>query len=192
MSLLNVRITPAQALIAVDTDGINPAGQHYEISKLLALPHAGVVFAFRGDRRFPFDVFAHAFLAFGEATYDQIERGMVPIMGAVIHQHREAKIPAMPFQIVIAGWSAARRRVCGSIYHGDTGEDGVDHDELGARVIPWDADVPLKTPETPEDMAALAQRQVAWLRGKKTAGGGRLLIAIVTEKEVRISEHSAL
>src|SRR5690606_39439156 len=46
-----------RALVAVDTDGRSYDGSKFEFSKLLALPHANMVLACRGERVFFSQVF---------------------------------------------------------------------------------------------------------------------------------------
>lgn len=189
MSLLNVHVNEVRALVAVDTDGITPAGEHYDVAKMLPLYHAGALFAARGDRRFLHDVFKLFYLASAPCGYDEIADHMpMACASAIASWNAEGGAPT-PYQVVVVGWSKADGRMRGRIYTGDTGDaEGFDCGELGARVIPWDFERTAPVPDSVDVIRELAREQAPWLRAKGAAGGGRLLVAEVTENSIKVTD----
>jgi len=192
MSLLNVWVSPERALISVDTDGLTSDGEHVEMSKLLVLAHANTVLGFRGDRRFMHDLFATYYLAAAAVDFDAIVAALPEMLASVILAFRAPGIAPQPYQFAIVGWSAAEGRVCGRWYTGNTGEDGYDVDELGARVAPWHGAEAARLPDSEDSIRWLSERQAPWLREEGAAGGGRLLIAQVTRCEIIVRDEGPL
>lgn len=192
MSLLNVWVSPERALIAVDTDGMNPGGPHFGMSKLLPLVHAQTVFAARGDRRFLWDLFSRFHLSSADVDYDVIVDNLPQMLASLIAGLRQDGHVPFSYQFAIVGWSPVQQRVCGRWYVGRTDEDGYDVDELGARVAPWQDTETARVPDSPENVRWLAERQASWLRAEDTAGGGRLLVAQLTRREIIVRDEGQL
>lgn len=192
MSLLNVWVSPERALIAVDTDAITPDGQHFGMSKLLVLPHAETVFAFRGDRRFMHDLFGRFYLARCDVDLDAIMSGMGEMLASVILGLRQAGEAPLSYEVAVVGWSASEARVRGFWCTGRTDEDDWDLEEItSARVTPWRLPNLRMTPNV-EGMRELAVQQAEWLRADGDAGGGRLLVAQLTRREIIVRDEGAL
>lgn len=193
MSLLNVHVNERRALVAVDTDGITPEGDHYDIAKMLPLYHAGVLFACRGDRRFLHDVFKLFYLAAAPCGYDEIVSHMPIACADAIASWNAEGGASTPYQVVVVGWSSAEGRMRGRIYTGNTGDTaGFDCSELGARVIPWEFPQAAPVPDSVDVIRELASAQAPWLRAKGAAGGGRLLVAEVTRDSINVRDHGAI
>lgn len=185
MSILNVLVTPKRALIAVDTDSLDLDGSRSNFSKLLTIPHARVVLAIRGDRRFLFDMFKAYFLGTRLENFDQVIEAAPSMLASVLTGFREEGAHGK-YQLVIAGWSPKRGRVAGWYYLGDIDSDDCDIEELGARIIPWEFPDQAPVPSSPETVQAIAARQVDWLRARGAAGGGNLLLATLEEHRLMI------
>lgn len=192
MSLLNVWVSPDRALIAVDTDGMTPGGPHFGMSKLLPLVHAQTVFVGRGDRRFLWDLFSRYHLANADVDYDAIVDSLPTLLASVIAGLRQDEREHFEYQFAIVGWSSAQERVCGRWYVGRTDDDGYDVDELGARVAPWQSKEAPRVPDSQENIRWLAERQVAWLQSEGSAGGGRLLVAHITRREIVMRDEGQI
>ena len=192
MSLLNVWVSPELALVAVDTDGLNPGGPRFGMSKLLPLVHAQTVFAARGDRRFLWDLFSRFYLSSANVDYDAIVDGLPELLASVIANVRQEAQAPFGYQFAIVGWSPLHRRVCGRWYVGRTNEDAYDVDELGARVAPWQDKEAARVPDSQENIRWLAKRQASWLRAEGAAGGGRLLVAQLTRHEIIVRDEDQL
>lgn len=192
MSLLNVWVSPERAMVAVDTDGINPAGQHFGMSKLLVLPHAEIVFAFRGDRRFMHDLFSRFYLAACDVDFDAVMAAMPQMLASVILGFREASAAPQPYEVAVVGWSASESRLRGFWCTGRTDEDDWDREEIeGARITPWRLPNLKITPNV-EGMQELGKQQATWLRADGDAGGGRLLVAQLTRREIILRDEGVL
>jgi hypothetical protein len=96
------------------------------------------------------------------------------------------------YQFAIVGWSPAQQRVCGRCYVGRTDEYGHDVDELGARVARWQDTEAARVPDSHENIRWLAEHQASWLRDEGTAGGGRLLVAQLTRREISLRDEGVL
>ena len=197
MSLLNVWVGKNRALVSVDTDGIMPNGEHHDFSKLITLPHAGAVFAGRGDRVFLESLFQYYYFGTGTFGFDEIVEHLPRAIGKVLEYQQS--LPGFSdsgdYQIVIAGWSEKTKRMAGYFAHGlfRVGEAPV-VEKLGQRVMPGDPwsdrpqDVPLPNEET--NHLILAAVQAKWLREQGTAGGGRLILADLQRNQITLKSLS--
>ena len=189
MSLLNAWVSPDRALVAVDTDGITPAGEHFEISKMLPLVHARTLFAGRGDRKFLHDLVKCYFLAATAVTYDDIVDHLPVAIAHTLAAFKQEGAAPFEYQFAVVGWSPAQQRVCGQWITGSSSDDGYDCEELGQRVAPWnppEMGVPVM-PSSVDAMTQIAKVQAEWLRSQpNSAGGGRLIVAEVTKDRMTI------
>ena len=181
MSLLNVWVRPHRALIAVDTAAFM-GGEDGEFSKLLPISHARTLFAARGDRRFLWDLHRRCYLGVGTVDYDTIVEWLPHILKSMLTEYREAAAAAFDFEFCIVGWSPANNEIRGRFYHGSTGEDFYDEDDLGQRIGPWTSDARPCMPDSIENMQALATQQIPMLATLGGPGGGKLLVVELTER----------
>ena len=72
MSLLNAWILPAEAIIAVDTDGVGDEGERMPSSKMLLVPHLNAVLALRGQLALLSYLFTRA-LSGSFDSFDELE-----------------------------------------------------------------------------------------------------------------------
>lgn len=193
MSLLNAWVGKTRAMIGVDTDSITPEGEHFDTSKLLILPHAGVVFAGRGDRLFVEALFQYFYRGTGTIRFDEVAEHLSNAIRAVIEHMRS--LPGFSseqdYQVVVAGWSEKLQRMSGYFAHGVFDVNATPAiDKLGQIVMPHDPwldclrEIP--TPKEPESHLILAAVQSKWLRQQGTAGGGRLVLAELTQDQVTV------
>jgi len=179
MSLLNVHVTEDLALVAVDTDGVNPAGKHFEICKLYPLAHANTLLAGQGERRFLLEAFSWICMADGDVDYDVIVDSMPGMLRRMAEGARAHRAPDLRYTIAVVGFSPKAERVCGRWYEGVvTGEFEVH--SLGSRVSPWPFPDRAAIPADEASHVELARRQTAWHKTQGVAGGGRLLLAELT------------
>jgi len=201
MTILNVWLNEAQASVAVDTvsaqSDISSGG---EMSKLLVLPHANVVFAARGSMdwlRWTFEFFHHK-----PYDMDSIERdiavGLATARRFLLSRMaaERVKLP-LALELVVVGWSAARNSIVGL-------RSVVDADGIAATSIingwvmaPWDlAALGEPRPSRPDDaeLLSVAGRQLAHYRPLyPNAGfGGRLIVAEITRGSMVIRDVGTL
>lgn len=193
MSILNVWVSETKALIGVDTDGLMGGADHVEFSKLIPLVHANVVFASRGDREFLMELFT----AFARnpipVAFDVIEQHLTEVVAGIVVRWRDLGHIA-DYQFVIVGWSERRGRMAAIWATGNTGDDGIDLDEIESRMAPWHNSLGrAPMPDSREAMAGAARQQAAWLQAQPgAAGGGRLIAAELTRDEMTIRSVCSL
>ena len=74
-----------------------------------------------------------------------------------------------------------------------THKGGYDVDELGALGANWQNTETARVPDSPKNVRWLAERHVSWLRAEGTAsGGGRLLVAQLTRREITVRDEGTL
>ncbi|WP_342316648.1 hypothetical protein [Lysobacter sp. FW306-1B-D06B] len=185
MSLLNVHVTPQLALVAVDTDGIGPAG-HFEICKLYPVAHANTILAGQGERRFLLEAFSRICLADRSVDYDVIVEAMPGLLRVLAAGARQHGAPDHRYAIAVVGYSPAEGCVCGRWYEGVVTRDQFEVHSLGSRVGPWPFEDRAPVPDSVENHVALARRQTAWHKSKDYAGGGRLILAELTPDQLNI------
>lgn len=187
MSILNVWVSETKALIGVDTDGIMGGAEHVEFSKLIPLVHANVVFASRGDREFLVDLFTDFAQNRIAVTFDVIEEHLLAVVAGIVKRWRGLGYIA-DYQFAIVGWSERRGRMVAIWATGNTGEDGIDLDEIESRMAPWHESLGrAPVPDSHDVMAGAAQQQASWLQAQPgAAGGGRLIVAELTRDSMSI------
>jgi hypothetical protein len=203
MSLINVSLTKARLLVAVDTQGVDLAsGRFLSLSKLFHLPHANVVMASRGTAGFAIGLFSLLALQ-PDADLDR----MVCLMPSLIQATHASLLPNLPAgtspavlgnqEVVLAGWSG--KADCMVAYYfkrdGARQEMTIDDIEEPGYVVPWDnawGDAPPGNDRP--SLAAIARLQVANIKRESpgTAVGGTLLIADLTRYGYSISAHCNL
>ncbi|WP_201312896.1 hypothetical protein [Dyella sp. EPa41] len=202
MSVLNCFVAEDRALVSVDTcmapiSSSNAAdlARRAHGSKLLALPHANVVLAARGEMNF-FNWLASdlnravldGYDAMAERMPSLLEKNLEVFMAAVAKPQGVDAFPGA--EIVMVGWSRATNRMQAAVWKCDHGEKA----SRVARVASWMAspnpgyaELPAP-PDSAERMTTIARDQVELLRSLPVAVavGGRLLLAEVTRDSISI------
>lgn len=193
MSILNVWVSETRALVGVDTDGVMGGAEHVEFSKLIPLVHANVVFASRGDREFLLELFSAFARNRVPVTFDVIEQHLTKVVAGIVIRWRCLGHLA-DYQFAIVGWSEHRGRMAALWATGNTGDDGIDLDEIESRMAPWhDSLGRAPVPDSHEAMAGAAQQQASWLQAQPgAAGGGRLIVAELTRDTTTVSSVCSL
>lgn len=204
MSICNVWTYQDFAIVATDTKGTSG----FEFSKMLTLPHAGVILAFRGQRVSFLIAFGQIFASKQELkSFDDI----VPLLsevtataGGKVEASPEAKAEAAgsTVQVVVVGWSdrLGRMAAAEAIHEPDKDVVFTPPEELGSAVDPIAAEeledawhLPQRTEPTefPAALLELASRQVAFGRkGWPQHGfGGDLLFATLERRNGQTDLH---
>lgn len=216
MSLLNVWVSPTRALVAVDTlaaaDWGPDIGVKLHTSKMLALPHAGVLLAGRGHNA----VLGGVFIALAStlsSDLDGIDAVMPQLMGKnvarIVAKRREMGFDRPEIskqQLVLCGFSTRRGQMVALLYTIDDegpasrteiGGDGVGGDWLSA----WDAaaqgEAPI--PDSPDAMREVMRQQVQHLRVAlpeatlaHSTTGGRAIVAELGRGSIFIRDTGPL
>lgn len=178
MSLLNAWITPQEAIVAVDTDGIGPDGQRMPSSKLMYVPHANAVLAVRGQYAALKLVFLQAlnletFDDLADALPDLAQASEMAMPGSVLVEG-----VAAGNEFVAVGWSDRLQRMVGRqcVRRGDMPEYTAV--EIDRHISPWGEWASGITP-VPQAVGDIARAQVAWMERTfpNAACGGNLLVA---------------
>lgn len=199
MSLINVWLSPERALIACDTEAKkSQTGQFFEASKMLFLPHAGTIFALRGNNVVlttlyvlasqedvvGFDALCRALPLLLTRTWQFVG----PLLTSSLPAERVHKQ-----ELIVCGHSRAARRICCKLFRlggpqiGFEESDVEDPGYVGCWDLSWGN--PPQAVGTIAAMASLAQTQVAnsLVRYPNEAIGGRLLVAELTANKVEFS-----
>lgn len=210
MSAINIFLSPDRALVGVDTDVLqHGTGDHFEASKMIALPHAKVVIAARGTTIGFASVCAAAIQSVEIHDLDSAHAvipGMLEAVFASLGQMFERAVAANPSvgaellheqQLVLVGWSQRRARVCAVEFKRTEGGAAFQEawlDDPGF-ACPWEEG--MEMPEAPPaDVAtqlALLQNQVRHIRrfhGHDKPIGGRLVVAEVLHESIQFSVHT--
>lgn len=190
MSLLNVLVREQDAFVAVDT--LASGGT---MSKMIPLLHTGVVFAGRGDRRFLHDLFDVYYLGSGHFDFDEIIHHMPTAIRAVAdHQGREKPGQELGDYIVtVVGWSAKDNRMRGFTFSGlNKPNADIRTDPVKCNVGPWESNERPPMPDGPENLLALAAKQVPMFKALNTIGGGNLIMAHITKDEIHVRNLGAI
>lgn len=193
MSLIQCWIEDDRARVAVDTRA-NPGGAFSdsdEMSKLIPLPHAGVVVAFRGSMLGFFNLLAQLLLTQGNGGFDEISSALSRRVSDAHSRWPEGLPPeAGKFEFWMVGYSAqVARMACMvsavSLAHGTSDAVEIKSNAPhapGFKLIPNLGD--------DAGMHELARRQVEWMREHSSAEatGGRLLIAEITRDSILVRD----
>lgn len=201
MSVLDIVIRDAEALIAIDTAFCNHAtGQRLHGAKCLALSHMRAVVAGRGDLGLLLDVFAH--LAGQTRDVDdaigQLRFAVRCSSLTIAALYARMRLDPVASEIAIVGWSAQSSEVIGARIGVDaTGAvSDVVHMRGGTTwAAPWAPDEPeFAGREHPTDAVQMLEAvplQVAFHRrvsGPNGACGGRLTIVRVTQATITFTD----
>jgi hypothetical protein len=193
VSLLNAWVTPAEAIVAVDTDGVGQDGARMPSSKLLPIPHLNAVMALRGQSAFLAFLFLRCISSSFE-TFDEMNDAMPGVLADV-----DAYLPADKIvsscrignELVLAGWSARRGRMLGRRFLKRDDMDEFSAADTELHVAPWHASLE-GTPTKAHAVEKLARAQVRWMREMfpNAACGGKLLVCRLTRKSLTLSHQA--
>jgi hypothetical protein len=208
MSLCDVWITPAKALVVVDTEVAHYEGNglRFEASKFMFLPHANVIVAVRGTTLYLNGLHSvmHGLPHGSFDAYVEALPTVLPQVSAMIQmQLRAAAYPAEVLaiqhqqQVALVGYSSARREMLCLLYESKD-ESGFGEPDCGdgdSFYAPWKASwgEPIDV-KTPEHARIMATEQVARALQElpDSAHGGRLLLAELTRDDCRMSTLARL
>lgn len=192
MSLLNAWVTPAEAIVAVDTDGATQAGERMPASKLLPIPHLNAVIALRGQAAFLALTFLRC-VAGSFATFDELDAAMLEVLQDV----EASLLPEMIApgrignELITVGWSACQGRMLGRRFVKRDDMTAFEAAETNRHVSPWHASLQ-GTPTTSHKLEQLARAQVRWMRATfaNAACGGNLIVCRLTRKTLSLETRS--
>lgn len=194
MSILNVFVTPEAGLIGVDTEATMPDGSVFEFGKMIAVPAAGAVVAFRGKgivlmAAAP-SIFCHA------GSLEQMAEGMPGLINQAIdycRKHYQAPEEYFSLELVVVGYSEVQGRVVGHLFRREAGSEEIRVDLIHSafRAPFWsEEDMPPGLAADRAGMMATARQQgrLARERAPEFAAGGRFLIAEVRRGNIHIEK----
>lgn len=195
MSLLDAAVTSSDSvLVAVDTEAVKD-GCIFSCAKMLVLPHLPAVIAGRGVLKTFIAI--HTKLAGSLGDFDALAACLPALIGeeisATMREAAALRIPAdeaEKMEIVFAGWSEGQQRAVIHHYRQTTAADGLAVNQcVDSMLAPWEAGDSLEGIRADRaGLMEIARRQVAALHANypDAAGGGKLVIAEVTQKGVRL------
>lgn len=192
MSLCNIWIEENRALVAVDTIGFAD-GKSVEASKIFAIPHASVVFAYRGQRIFFVNILLHSMLLDGADSFDLLSDRLPELIERFVDAiRRDApadRLQEMGCELAMVGWSD--RSVCMRgityIFRNVDQACEVRPMESNVRIAPGVPHVP--DLDTASAMLELARRQIKYAQEfhpESPPMGGRLIVAEVKREAISI------
>jgi hypothetical protein len=188
MSLVQVWLENDRARVAVDTLYTMPGVGMAEGSKLLPLPHAGTVFAYRGAFGAFALVFAYLYVAQTD-SFDSIIAG-VPncVLQAKANLHPDAA--AWEFELHVVGYSDELQRFSSMLFLVDLKAGTAEAKPLNGPCRVGPAINPVPELNNDAAMFEVARAQVAWMRDNEPelATGGRLLIAELTRAAITVKQ----
>jgi len=193
MSLLNAWIMRDEALVAVDSDGVDRDGGRMPTSKLLTIPHLNVVMGLRGQLAFLGLLFLRCISA-GLDSYDELVAALPEMLVHVDDACPESLIVQTNIgnELVVAGWSVRRGRMAGRLFFKRDGMEAFQGSEIESFFVsPWDRSMP-DIPKTPAAVEKISRAQVRWMRQSfpNAACGGKLITAVTTRKGVTVNHRA--
>jgi len=193
MSLLNVWVSHATARVVVDTEGRTDEGEYFELSKMVALPHANAVIAGRGINTF-LAMVVEALQLRKAPSFDAMAEQMPAVLQTVTgYLKTQSDIPHEVIhdqEIVLVGWSNWLMRMNAIAYASKTAAGFVETEFSKMYYSPWlDSWGVRLFAATNEQARVFSQEQIVHaLALDPTAPiGGRLLLAELTRDDCRIS-----
>lgn len=200
MSILNVLLSPDHLVVAVDTLAEDAfTGAHSAGAKVLLIPQHNLVLATRGSTQFFLRIYEMALQASFRADFTMEQ--LSAELGLVIDQlwpsyekaAAEAGLPRAQLgtELVLGGWSPKNGRMVATAYaKSDSAVPTRVQALAGGLASPGD---PLRgRPDSfaPADLLAAGKIQAEYLnaRSGRVVAGGRLLAALVRERQVVIED----
>ena len=197
MSILNVWLACDHALVGVDTDSVDIAGNHYDCSKLLPIVHLNAVLAGRGSLALLGCAFVQMLVSGGE-DFDVVA-GRLPeyatnaflgTIGGPLRSLSESAYQAGD-EIVLVGWSPRFGRPRSVEVSRAPGASSFVFEETELQYVsPWKDSIDYATKASDVwQMRRLAGAQVSLLRrtDPEAAAGGRLVVAEIRKNGLSIS-----
>lgn len=180
MSLLNAWVTPTEALVAVDTDGVRGDGSRFATSKLLPIPHLNAVVALRGQAAFLQFLYLRCIGA-GFDTFDEFTE----LLPAVLEEVTESMPPELIAMaehvstgnvLLAVGWSDRRGAMLGRQHVQRAAGEAFAVADFTTLLAPWPSALQ-DMPRTAAAVAQLSRAQVEWMRSTYPGAivGGQLL-----------------
>ncbi|MFX1725327.1 hypothetical protein [Stenotrophomonas sp. AS1] len=200
MSILNVLMTPEQAVVAVDTLAQDVlSGELSEGAKLLLIPQHNIVVAGRGSGQFFLRIYQLCLEAsFRKAfSIEQIMREVGPVMDQLWPNYVQAALDAglgldqLNSEIVVVGWSKTQNQIVGTAYAKSDVESPARVASLvGGIASPGE---PLRgAPDSfePEAILSAGRRQAEYLNDQdgRLVAGGRLIAAFLQRGEAVVKD----
>lgn len=192
MTLLIVQANASRIDVAIDTQGKASDGTWPEFSKLVHFAAPNMLIAARGDRRLLAWLHDYYFLAATTVDFDSAWAS-VPEACASISDRCAADGHHSELQFLLAGYSVRERQMVAVVFKLQTELRQLDFDRLwDARrfwCAPWEPSMG-EHPTWTEDrsLMAIAQRQASYLQERGEAGGGRLLVATLTQASYTVRD----
>lgn len=206
MTLLNVFVDADRALVAVDTRTKVqfPGEEPHESSKLLLIPHSGLLIAGRGYIAFLAEVQNSLAVSTGDVHLD-VALGFMPQLLKHAEQLTVTRFPPQPDdpyafgpqQILVVGWSREHSRMLAVNFLQKEAGDGFDRIDVECMsAAPWDeaGQGPYPALNTQAGMKAAARSQVRFFnpRHPDQPLGGRLVVAEVTRQSMSVRSDIVL
>lgn len=198
MSLLNVWVSHAKAMVVVDTEVRTQDGTYHEASKMMVLPHANAVVAVRGHNVFLSSVASLVLQTGGD--FDQIVENM-PLhlktaMDFLVSNKEQFVDSVYRQEIALVGYSRSLGCMDCMVY-ASADETGFKDTEIDkAYLSPWDGSwgdaLDVFTVPHRATMFCTDQVSNALAMHPDQPFGGRLLLAELTRDDVRISTLSTV
>jgi hypothetical protein len=181
VSLLNAWITPASAIVYVDTEGVTRGGARKAMSKMLTMPHLPAVVAMRGSASFLAGVF-HSCVSRGFDSYDELLAALPDILEYIdVTLPSFVRDPAFPdVELLTVGFSNEHERMLGRLHTKRQDSPAFSIRDTEGCVAPWHAESMSGIPTAEEDAERIARAQVRWMRERQGIGGGKLIACRIT------------
>lgn len=180
MSLLNAWVTPEEAIVAVDTEGVGRDGVRSPMCKIVALAQLGGVIAFRGQSLF-FGSVAHICMSRRYQTFDELLDDL-PVIVELAASPPQWDVPGFDGNELIAvGWSTKQSRIVARLLTRRGGAHEFTVSEPQGCLAPWDAGDFFGIPTEASAIERIARAQVRWMRetyANPTCGGSLIVCTI--------------
>lgn len=194
MSILNVFVTPEAGLVGVDTEATMPDSSIFEFGKMIAVPAAGAVVAFRGHGIVLMSAAPSIFCHGG--SLEQLAEGIPGLINLAIdycRKHYQSPEEYFGLELALVGYSEAQSSVVGHLFRRAIGSEEISVDQIHTsyRSPFWsEDDLPADIPVDRAGMMALARQQSRLARDRmpELAAGGRFLIAEVRRHSISIEQ----
>jgi len=196
LSIVNIWIEPHVALVGTDSEGVDEKGARLQCSKMFPLVHCNAIIAGRGTAAF----ICGMVNAINGGDFDEVASKLQALFSVVFERMHtaftEAGLPLLERQeLSLVGYSPRAGKMVNFELTQETRAGGVAASYQQQTIAPWHEDLPDKrSPRTLANMIWLARGQARFLRERapEGAGGGRLIVAELTRKEMRISSPCTL
>lgn len=194
MSLLNAWVTPAEAIIAVDADGVRSDGSRFATSKLLPIPHLNAVLALRGQAAVLQFLFMGACSA-GFDTFDELVDAMPALLedmtrtmpGELLAQAAHVSSGNV---LLAIGWSDERRGMLGRRFVQPAAGEPFIAEDFTTVLTPWPPALQ-KLPTAAAAVDEISSAQVRWMRTTYPGAvvGGKLIACRITREGIAMAHR---